>query len=172
MSYQFCPYCATPLEEQEHGGKSRLACPKGDFVHWDNPTPVVAAVVERQGKVVLVQSIGWPQEWFGLVTGFLEKGEKVEEAVLREVQEELGLEAKLGEFLGLYTFTRMNQLIIAYHVEAQEGEIHLQESELAAYREVPIAELRPWRAGTGYALAKWLKSKGYEPEFIDLPKRK
>ncbi|MEM9983827.1 MAG: NUDIX domain-containing protein, partial [Bacteroidota bacterium] len=93
MVYKFCPYCATPLEEQEHGGRVRLACPKGDFVHWDNPTPVVAAVVERQGKVVLVQSIGWPKEWFGLVTGFLEKGEKPEEAVLREVKEELGLEA-------------------------------------------------------------------------------
>ncbi|MEM9984913.1 MAG: hypothetical protein AAF804_07435, partial [Bacteroidota bacterium] len=59
-----------------------------------------------------------------------------------------------------------------YHVEAMAGEIQLQADELADYREVPFAKLRPWPAGTGYALAKWLKSKGYEPEFIDLPKRK
>ena len=42
----FCPDCATPLVAAEHGGMTRLACSAPDcaYVHWDNPTPVVAAV--------------------------------------------------------------------------------------------------------------------------------
>lgn len=166
--YQYCPRCATALVAQFHGGHDRQACPACGWVHWDNPTPVVAAVVERNDHVVLVQSIGWPAHFFGLVTGFLEKSESPEDAVLREVKEELGLEAKLGEFLGLYPFFRRNQLLICYHVEAHQGEIELETAELAAYREVPIAKVRPWNAGTGYALADWLRSRGYEPEFVEI----
>jgi len=171
MNYRYCPVCGQALTEAEHGGKLRLACPKDDWVHWDNPIPVVAAVVERNGHVVLVQSHGWPAQWFGLVTGFLERDEAPEDAVLREVKEELGLEGHLGEFIGLYPFFRRNQLIMAYHVEAHAGEIELEAAELNDHREIPLARLRPWRAGTGYALADWLRRRGYEPKFVDLPRR-
>ena len=80
------------LAPVERGGQTRLACTQCDFVHWRNPVPVVAAVVERAGRVVLVHSIGRPPTWYGLVAGFLERGEHPEAAVLREVAEELGLE--------------------------------------------------------------------------------
>jgi NAD+ diphosphatase len=166
--YQYCPRCATALVVQLRGGHERPVCPACGWVSWDNPTPVVAAVVERKGHVVLVQSIGWPAHFYGLVAGFLEKNESPEEAVLREVKEELGLDAQLGEFLGLYPFFRRNQLLICYHVEADQGEIELETAELAAYREVPLAKVRPWNAGTGYALADWLRSRGYEPEFVEV----
>ncbi len=168
MTYRYCPVCGNPLEIQTQGGMERLACPTGDWVHWDNPTPVVAAIVERNDHIVLVQSHGWPASWFGLVTGFLEKEEHPDEAVLREVKEELGLDAQMGGFVGLYPFFRRNQLLIVYHVLAHEGQIQLEAAELAAYREVPIAQVQPWNSGTGYGLADWLKTKGYEPDFIEL----
>jgi len=136
------------------------------FIFWDNPTPVVAAIVERNDHVVLVQSIGWPDNWFGLVTGFLERGETPEEAALREVKEELGLDAVLGELIGVYAFRRMNQIIIAYHVEAHDGEIALDETELSAHKEVALAKVRPWRAGTGHALMTFLKGRGFSPEYL------
>lgn len=84
-AYRYCPCCATALTPATRGDRERLTCPACDWVHWDNPTPVVAAVVERNDHVVLVQSIGWPAHFYGLVTGFLEKAESPEEAVLREV---------------------------------------------------------------------------------------
>ncbi|GAB4422844.1 MAG: NUDIX domain-containing protein [Bacteroidia bacterium] len=170
-AYTYCPRCATALVSGLRGDRGRLSCPACDWVHWDNPVPVVAAIVERQGTVVLVRSQGWPEDWFGVVTGFLEKAESPAEAVLREVREELGLEARLGGFIGLYPFERMNQLIIAYHVEAHEGEIRLDETELAACRQVPIDRVRPWPTGTGYALADWLRSRGLTPEFLSFGKR-
>lgn len=141
----------------------RLACTQCDFVHYDNPTPVVAAIVERGEDVVLVRSIGWPEEWFGLVTGFLEQGEHPASGVVREVVEELGVsleEVTLGELVGLFNFERMNQLIIAYHVILPEDAvISLDERELAAFKLVPIHKLKPWPFGTGEAVKTWLASR-------------
>lgn len=168
MEIKFCPQCGKGLIEANHGGQSRKACPDSGcgWVHWDNPVPVLAAIVERKGCVVLVRNVGWPESWYGLVTGFLEKKETPEEGILREVKEELGLDAKLVDFVGIYTFYRRNQLIIAYHLKAEEGEIQIDPVEIADYREVPIEKIRPWPAATGLALSDWLKGKGIEAEFI------
>lgn len=170
---RFCPQCATALVDEERGGRPRRVCPDPDcgYVHWDNPAPVVAAVLERDGKLVMVRSHGWPKHWFGLVTGFLEPGEMPEEAVLREVKEEVGLEGRLEGFIGMYPFYRMNQLILAYHVTAQDGEIALEAAELADYREVPIEKVVPWPMGTGAAVKDWLASRGIERDYMDWPPR-
>jgi NADH pyrophosphatase NudC (nudix superfamily) len=173
MNMKYCPQCGKELIEGMRNGLMRKLCADEScgFIHWDNPTPVVAAIVEQEGHVVLVRSIGWPEHFFGLVTGFLEKNEEVEDAVLREVQEETGLEVKLGGYIGTYSFFRMNQLIIAYHVIAEPGKIILDESELNGYKRVPVDKIKPWPTGTGYALADWLRSRGHEPEFLSFTKK-
>ena len=151
--FRFCPRCAQPLVAGEHGGAARLACACG-FVHWDNPVPVVAAIVEHEGAVILARNRDWPEKMFGLITGFLEKGETPEAAVAREVREELSLDALATHFVGLYPFERRNELIIAYHVPAA-GVVRLNE-ELADHRRIAPEKLRPWDFGTGLALRDWL----------------
>lgn len=87
------------------------------FVQYENPTPVVAAVVEYgEQQVVLGHNKMWPQGWYGLITGFVEKYEDPSYTVVREVKEEIGLDSEIVDFIGHYTFKRMNQLIIAYHL--------------------------------------------------------
>ena len=130
----YCLQCATSLVEREDGGLRRLACPKCDYVFYDNPVPVVAALVEHEGDVILARNKGWPETWYGLVTGFLERGETAEEGVLRELKEELGLDGEIVALIGVYSFFRMNQVIVAYHVRA-EGTITLGE-ELADYKRI------------------------------------
>ncbi len=153
---RFCPRCGTPLASQEKGGRERLACPGTGcgFVFYDNPLPVVAALVEHEGDVLLVQSVGWPESWYGLVTGFLERGEEPEAAALRELREELGLEGRVVAPIGVYTFPERNELILAYHVEAR-GEVRLG-TELAGYKRIQPEKLRPWPFGTGRAVRDWL----------------
>lgn len=162
MSLRFCPRCAATLTEAQLGGISRMACPDAacGYVHWDNPIPVLAAIVEHEGRVVLARNRGWPEHMYGLVTGFLERGESPEQGVAREVKEELDLDARATHLVGVYPFERKNELIIAYHVEAA-GVISLNE-ELADYRAIEPARLRPWKFGTGLALADWLRSRGLE----------
>jgi NAD+ diphosphatase len=123
-----------------------------------SPVPVVAAIVERDGHISLVRGHGWPESWYGLVTGFLEPDESPEAAARREVGEELGLSIAASRLVGAYPFARMNQVIIAYHMLAT-GEIVLDATELAAYKTVPVEKLRPWDFGTGAAVKDFLAQR-------------
>jgi NAD+ diphosphatase len=170
QEFKYCPICTTPMVARELGGRPRRACPSETcgFVAWDNPVPVVAGIVEREGGVFLVRSCGWPETWFGLVAGFLEPGESPEQGIIRELEEELGLTAATEpRLIGAYPFERMNQIIFVYHLEAGAGEVRLCERELVDYRHVPIVKLRPWSRGTGPALRDWLVEQGYAPETVE-----
>ena len=166
-AWHFCPLCAAPLARGRVDERERDACTACRWVHWDNPTPVVAAVVEFEGRVLLARNRQWPEKTFALVTGFLERGESPAEAVVREVKEETDLDAEAAGLIGVYDFAPMNQVIIAYHVPAR-GTVRLSE-ELADYRLIEPAKLRPWPLGTGQALADWMRSRGLPVHFLPLP---
>ncbi|MFO1328207.1 MAG: NUDIX domain-containing protein [Rubrivivax sp.] len=174
--HRFCPSCATPLEWisalEDGGDKQRLRCPACAWTHWNNPVPVLAAVIEctdRDGQLLLARNAAWPGRMFALVTGFMEAGETPEDGIRREVAEETSLAVDALSLIGVYDFQRMNQLIVAYHVQAR-GDIRLS-PELAEYRLFAPQDVRCWRAGTGLALADWLRARGHEPRFIELPGR-
>ena len=174
--WNYCPQCATPLEmlpmQEDSGIVERLRCAGCGFTHWNNPTPVLAAVIEcadRDGRLLLAKNAAWKGNMFALITGFMEAGETPEEGIAREVGEETALQVDALKLIGVYDFQRMNQVIIAYHAVAH-GEVSLS-SELAEYRLFAPQDVRCWRAGTGYALAEWLRSRGHEPQFIELPGR-
>ncbi len=176
MSYRFCPACATPLAEiaqaEDGGQKTRLRCPACGWTHWNNPTPVLAAIVEcvdQGGRVLLARNAAWTHRMFALITGFMEAGESPEAGIRREVAEETALEVLDTTLVAVHEFLRMNQVIITYHVRAR-GEVRLS-PELAEYKLFAPVDIRCWRAGTGLALAQWLRARGLEPQFIDLPPR-
>ncbi|MFA7291340.1 MAG: NUDIX domain-containing protein [Rhodocyclaceae bacterium] len=151
----FCRACGAPLETLPLAGRLRRVCAAGcGHVEWGNPLPVVAALVEREGCMVLARNHAWAEGAFGLITGFLEAGESPEAAVAREVKEELNLDVQSVALIGVYPFERNNEVIIAYHVQA-DGEVVLNE-ELAEFRLIPPEKLRPWEFGTGLAVRDWL----------------
>ena len=171
--FRFCPNCSAalaPVSQMEDGGeKIRLRCPACDYTHWNNPTPVLAAVVEYEGKVLLARNAAWPGKMFALITGFMEAGETPEGGIEREIKEETSLDTQSLKLIGVYDFQRMNQVIIAYHAVCS-GEVSLS-PELVDYRLYELDQLKCWPAGTGYALADWLRSRGHEPEFVAWEKR-
>ena len=144
---------------RDEGGLARPACAAADcdFVLWENPVPVVAALVEYAGQIVLARNAAWPEKQFGLITGYLERDETPDTAVAREVAEELGLSAQSVSLIGLYNFAPKNQLIIAYHVLAS-GQIVLNE-ELAEFKLIEPSKLKAWEFGTGPAFRDWLASR-------------
>ena len=169
--FRFCPQCATPLalieREEDGGAKARLRCPACDFTHWNNPTPVLAAIVQVGDKVLLARNAAWQHRMFALITGFMEAGETPEEGIRREIAEETGLTVTALKLIGVHDFQRMNQVIITYHALA-EGQIVLS-PELAEYKLLAPEQVRCWPAGTGFALADWLRSIGIEPQFMEVP---
>ncbi|MBP9713496.1 MAG: NUDIX domain-containing protein [Sterolibacterium sp.] len=156
--FNFCPRCASPLSQQKLGGVCRRTCPTAGcgYVHWDNPAPVVAGLVEYRGQILLARNSAWVSGKFGLIAGFLERDESPEEAIAREVQEEVNLVAQRITLIGVYPFQRRHEVIMAYHVVAEgDGEIALNE-ELAEYRLVRPEKLQAWDYGTGLAVRDWL----------------
>jgi ADP-ribose pyrophosphatase YjhB (NUDIX family) len=126
-------------------------------VQWGSPLPVVAAIVEHEGKVVLARGRGWPEKLYGLVTGFLEAGETPAAGCLREVKEELDLDGEVVRLVGVYPFEPRNELIVAFHVRAT-GTVRLSE-ELEAYKALEPDRVRSWPFGTGLALQDWLDAR-------------
>jgi len=173
QAFRFCPQCATPLtlitQAEDSGDKERLRCAACGYTHWNNPTPVLAAVIEYEGKVLLAQNAAWPGKMFALITGFMEAGETPQGGMAREIMEETSLSTSTLNLIGVYDFQRMNQLIVAYHAVCH-GAVNLS-PELVDYRLFALDEVKCWRAGTGQALADWLRSRGHEPQFMEFPRR-
>ena len=172
-AFKFCPQCATPLEFitllEDGGDKERLRCVACGYTHWNNPTPVLAAVVEYQGQILLAQNAAWPGKMFALITGFMEAAETPRGGIEREIKEETNLDASEINLIGVYDFQRMNQVIIAYHAVC-DGEVKLS-PELVDYRLYAYDQVKCWPSSTGYALADWLRTRGHEPQFIEWPRR-
>ena len=158
---KYCPECASALELRCIDGVEKETCvsPECGFIHWDNPVPVVAAFIEYQGKILLARNSRWPEGMFSLVTGYLERNETPEEAVVREVKEELGLDGKVQEFIGCYSFIEKNQIILAHSVVAT-GELTTG-SEIIEVQILSREELKLWQFGdlalTAAIAKRWLE---------------
>jgi NAD+ diphosphatase len=151
-----CSHCGGLLEAiAGKPGQRSCRAEQCRTITYLSPVPVVAAIVEHDGAVILVRAHGWPDSWYGLVTGFLEFEEHPEAAVRREVDEELGLVVETSRLVGVYPFAQMNQVIIAYHLNAS-GEIAIDGTELAGFKRVSLDDLAPWDFGTGPAVRDFL----------------
>jgi NADH pyrophosphatase NudC (nudix superfamily) len=150
-----CGFCGGALSPIEGKPGQRLCASGCGETTYLSPVPVVAAIVEHPTGIVLVRSHGWPDDWYGLVTGFLEPDESPQEAILREVREELSVEGAVAALIGAYAFPPMNQVIIAFHVHVQ-GHVALDRGELADFKFVQRRDLVPWDFGTGPAVRDFL----------------
>ena len=165
--YRYCPHCRSELRPPSEAARRASHVRNVGSFSGAIPFRSWPPIVERADRVVLVHSIGRPPTWFGLVAGFLERGEHPEAAVLREVAEELGLDGRLADTIGIYPFERLNQVIfVTTSVVPDDVPITLAPDELDGYQEVPLEKLRPWRQGTGPGLRAAV-ARGYDPPLVD-----
>ncbi|MFT5098847.1 MAG: NAD+ diphosphatase [Flavobacterium sp.] len=164
--FKFCPLCAAPLAKKETATGPRVECSAGcGYVNYDNPTPVAAIIVEYEGQILLAHNRAWPGSFCSVITGFVDHGESPEECAVREVKEELNLDATKPTLISVYPFVQMNQVIIGYHVKAR-GSIALNE-ELDSYKLLSPEECVVWPTATGFIFRDWLRSKQIEPVMVD-----
>jgi NAD+ diphosphatase len=137
------------------------------YIQYENPTPAVGVLIEHEGAIVLARGAGWPEGFFALVTGYLEKNEPPLEAVKREVKEETNLDVVETEIIGNYIFERKNEVMLCYFAKCV-GEVKLS-PELIEVKRYQPHELRPWSRATGFAVADWMKSRGLDVKFVERP---
>jgi ADP-ribose pyrophosphatase YjhB (NUDIX family)/predicted GNAT family N-acyltransferase len=126
MDVEYCPKCATKLEWRSAGDRERPTCPACDFVFYFNPVVGAGALVETDGRVVLVRRGVAPKTgYWSLPSGYVEADELAEAAAVREMQEETGLEIEIDDLLGVYSFGQEPQtgVLILYSAHAIGGQL-------------------------------------------------
>lgn len=121
----FCSHCGGSLAEREAFGRRRPACPACGFVVFVGPKVACAALVERDGRVLLVRRRNEPgRGLWCLPCGFAEADEPPEETARREVLEETGLAVTVGALAGAYHYTddpRGAGILLVYLASCVEG---------------------------------------------------
>lgn len=135
---KFCLRCGHAMELRDESGRVRPVCPDCGWVHYFAPQVAAVAIVTRgPGEFLLVQRGENPGkgQW-GLPGGFVELGETVETALLREVLEETGYTVALGPLVGVWSFfndvRHISGVALIYETPATGGELHIASDSTAA----------------------------------------
>jgi ADP-ribose pyrophosphatase YjhB (NUDIX family) len=142
LEYKYCPLCGAQLELKMKGGKRRLACPDCGFVHFQNPSPGVVVVIERDGSVLLGERSGsFGKGKWCLPQGYVEFDDDFLTAACREVKEETGLDVELRSILSVvsnFLTPRLHTLAIILLARVVSGE-PCAADDLQALKWFPLA---------------------------------
>ncbi len=121
---RFCLNCGNELAEREVDGALRPACESCGYVHYTDPKVAVGVLIgDDQGRVLLMQRAHHPRrELWSYPSGFVDAGEKIEDAAIRETQEEICVTVELDGLLGLHSETGNRVILVVYHGHIVEGE--------------------------------------------------
>lgn len=160
---RYCGVCGGKLEERQVEGQRRLICASCGRISYVNPIPSVVAIIERDGAVLLVKRAVEPGKgYWGLPGGFIETGETVIEAAVREVKEETGLDCRpldvqgvssdLGGFYG-------DILVVCYLAEVIGGELAAGDDamDLGFFKRDAIPRLA-FRCHAGFLQTFWTRN--------------
>ena len=126
---KFCGVCGAPMKLHTEISKRCTECGKEV---WPQLATAIIVLIRREDKVLLVHARNFRSDFYGLVAGFVETGESLEEAVVREVREETGLEIANIRYFGSQPWPYPCGLMVGFFADYAGGEIHLQKSELSA----------------------------------------
>jgi len=128
--FKFCPLCKNSLHQAKVDGHLRLVCQRCGWIYYKNPLPVVVcAVINKEGKILIAKRNLEPgKNRWALPGGFVERDETPEDACLRELKEETGIDGEIKRLIGAYiqrTKKYGSLLIIGYAVSAIHEDISI-----------------------------------------------
>jgi len=124
---RYCGKCGAKTKWQTAISK---VCPECKREIWPKLSPAVIVLIRREDKVLLVQSRTFRRRYYGLVAGFVELGESLEESLMREVREEVGVEICNLKYFGSQPWPYPRNLMIGFTADYRSGEIKIQDEEL------------------------------------------
>jgi len=127
-THQFCGRCGTAVEAKT--SERAKGCPKCGMLHFPRLSPAIIVLVERGGELLLARSRHSPPGRYSVIAGFVEPGETLEETVVREIHEEVGIRIKDIRYFGSQSWPFPHQLMIGFTATYQSGEITLNDGEI------------------------------------------
>ncbi|MBI4234655.1 MAG: NUDIX hydrolase [Chloroflexi bacterium] len=140
----FCPQCGGRIERRRVEDREQPVCTRCGLVLYLDPKLVAAAIIVRDGRVLLVQRNNNPgMGLWALPGGYVNRGEAIEEAVCRETLEETGLAVKVQGLVGLYSEAGNPVVLAAYAVAPVGGLLTNSSPEVQALAFFPLDALPP-----------------------------
>ena len=125
---KYCGVCGAPMRMDTDISKKCTECGKEI---WPQLATAVIVLIHRGDEVLLVRAKNFKRDFFGLVAGFVETGETLEEAVAREALEETGVTITNIRYFASQPWPYPCGLMVGFHADYVSGDIHLQRSEIA-----------------------------------------
>jgi NAD+ diphosphatase len=129
-SHQYCGRCGTPTV-LKHGERAR-ECPSCGQTHYPRIAPAVMALVQRGDRLLLARSPHFPPGMHSALAGFVEPGESLEQCLIREVKEEVGVEVGNLRYFASQPWPFPHSLMIAFNCDHSGGEITPDPTEIEA----------------------------------------
>lgn len=125
---RFCGVCGAPMKLHTDISKRCVNCGKEV---WPQLATAVIVLVRRADSILLVHAHNLKGKYYGLVAGFVETGETLEECVRRELMEETGIKVRNIRYFGSQPWPYPCGLMVGFYADYAEGELRLQKSEIA-----------------------------------------
>ena len=131
-THRYCGVCATPMQRAR--GERCFKCAACGMLAYPRISPAMMVLIRKGDQVLLAMHKNSPSQRFSPLAGFLEAGESIEEAVHREVMEEVGLRVHNLQYFMSQSWPFPHSLMIAFTADYLDGEIRLDENEIAEAR--------------------------------------
>lgn len=160
-NHKFCSHCGHPTEV--HPTEYAMVCPSCRYHQYPRVNPCIIIVITRgDDEILLAKSVHNKTNMYGLIAGFVEVGETLEEAVQREAFEEVGLRLKNVQYMSSQPWPFPSNLMVAFRAEYDSGEIKLQEEEIADAQFFKIDQLPeiPFKGSIAHSMIMQITQAG------------
>ena len=124
----YCGRCGKEMAPAEEINARK--CPGCGMLVFPRISPAVITLVERDGQVLLARSTRFTANVYSVLAGFVEPGETLEDAVHREIEEEVGIQVRNVRYFGSQPWPFPDSLMIGFTAQYASGEIRIDESEI------------------------------------------
>ncbi len=128
LTHQFCGRCGDPL--QTHQTDRARICESCRRTFYPRLSPCIIVLVTRGEELLLARGVRHPEGMYSTLAGFIEPGETVEQAVHREVKEEVGINVRRLQYWGSQPWPFPHQLMLGFYAEYKSGDLVLEEEEI------------------------------------------
>lgn len=139
--HRYCGRCGRPTHCHEH--ERAMVCERCECRYYPRLAPCIITVITRGDECLLARNSKYRQGFYSALAGFIEPGESIENALRREVMEEVGLTVSNLRYFGSQPWPFPSQLMIGLHADYHAGEICVDGEEITDarwwhYRELPM----------------------------------
>ena len=152
ISHKFCGRCGTPTRLDEKD--MMLKCPKCGQNHYPRIAPAIIVAIRNGDELLMAKHSYHDNIRYALIAGFVEPGEAIEEAVHREVLEEVGIKIKNLKYMRSQSWPFPNSLMLGFMAEYDSGDIKVDGDEILKAKWFKKDEII--RYGSDISISDWL----------------